>query len=157
RSFTSTRHRRSTRSASKGLAKAAPSRRRWRSPTPSATPWRRSGSKWMRRRSSRNSSCVQRGQADIAKIKVQYLPVSKKLGHSYGGPRVRISLPPAANPVQTVHSFGLRPLAPSPHSHEWHLATGRRFKSSRGRHFVSLQRLRPGPLCDNVEIPSHAS
>src|SRR4029077_10581622 len=111
----------------------------------------------MRRRSSRNSSCVQRGQADIAKIKVQYLAVAKKLGHSYGGPRVRISLPPAANPVQTVHSFGLRPLAPSPHSHEWHLATGRRFKSSRGRHFVSLQRLRPGALCDNVEIPSHAS
>ena len=60
---------------------------------------------------------MQRGQADIAKIKVQYLSVAKKLGHSYGGPRVRISLPPAANPVQTVHSFGLRPLAPSPHSH----------------------------------------
>jgi hypothetical protein len=71
-------------------------------------------------------------------------------------PEVRIRLPPAGNPVQTVHSFGLRPLAPSPHSHEWHLASGRRFKSSRGRHFVSLQRLRPGPLCDNVEIPSNA-
>jgi hypothetical protein len=35
-----------------------------------------------------------------------------------------------------------------------HLASGRRFKSSRGGHFVSL---RLGPLCDNVEIPSHAS
>ena len=78
---------------------------------------------------------------------------------SWEGPRVRIQCPPSSESGAngSLHSFGLRPLAPSPHSHEWHLASGRRFKSSRGGHFVSLQRLRPGPLCDNVEIPSHAS
>src|SRR6476619_3031814 len=40
--------------------------------------------------------------------------VSKNSPPTYGGPRVRIRLPPAASPVQTVHSFALRPLALKP-------------------------------------------